>query len=355
MKSRPSSVYLLDMIKNTPASELNFGGSTPPFTQPADFFADVKPQIIGGAMLTETSQLQSLMADHLNCDNDEIKFAAGSSQVYTQALAAITVPGDDVYIEHPTYEPFVASAQFLNLKVSFFKRTASADTDIQQLKKTLKSRKKKPKVIVLSNTHCPTGQIYNKATLLEFAKLADYLIIDEVFLPLFAGGQMSLLIGDRPKNIITIGSFSKSLGLSSLRLGWLRANRKVTLAFEKLAYNFYIELPTMSVLYGLKALQNWQKLMQPNLECANANRSLWQKFSLDSPGLLSHNFANGYFAVLKVPKKFKTGEAFSKDVLKSGIYVRPTRLFYLPDHVRFHILITQQQNEKLFETIKSYF
>ena len=40
------------------------------------------------------------------------------------ALAALVEPGDEVLVEHPTYEPLIAAARFLGAGIARFHRRA---------------------------------------------------------------------------------------------------------------------------------------------------------------------------------------------------------------------------------------
>ena len=48
--------------------------------------------------------------------------ANGTSMANMLALAALIGPGDEVLVEHPTYEPMMAAALFLGAEVKRFAR-----------------------------------------------------------------------------------------------------------------------------------------------------------------------------------------------------------------------------------------
>ncbi len=332
---RPASPYLHEMIYKTPPCQLNLSGSTPPFCGDADFLNDVEMVYDPIKLQNKKLELAQALAAQQKAQAHEFHYSVGSSLVFTQVLAAVSEPGDTVLIESPTYDAFVSSAQFLGLKVKFFKRSQDFEKDIRAFKKS----RGKAKILVLSNPNCPTGQVYSREELLKLSNLVGTLIVDEVFLPLFARGRMSLLDGDRPKNILTIGSLSKSVGLSTLRLGWLRADNRVGKKFENIGLNLHIDMPAFSVCAGLKAVKHWSELTAPNLARADQNRQLVQKWAEKNPGRLSHNFAQGYFGTLSVPKPFRSGDEFAQYFLKkTNVWLRPTRLFHMPKAIRFHLL-----------------
>jgi histidinol-phosphate/aromatic aminotransferase/cobyric acid decarboxylase-like protein len=348
---RPYSQFLHDMRRNTPPCQLNLGGSTPPFTKDATFFDGIQFSTANSNQLPELQRLREILAEKQNAKPAEFHFAPGSSQVYTQLLATITKPGDTILLDTPNYEPFAVCAKFLQLKIKYFKRTRDFNRDLKEIKKLARG----VRVIAISNPNCPTGQMYPAEFLIPLSKIFPHVIVDEDFVPLFTDGRQSLLPGERPKNLYTIGSFSKSLGLSMLRLGWLRAPAQVTDLFDRMANNFHIDMPNPSIQLGLRAAEHWGELIQPNLMLANANRPLLQQWEEEHPLSLSHDFSNGFFGLLRIPKDFKDGEAFSKEILKLGIYLKPGRLFRAPKHVRLHILVSPKEFVKVWDQIISYY
>jgi histidinol-phosphate/aromatic aminotransferase/cobyric acid decarboxylase-like protein len=348
---RPYSEFLHQMRRQTPPCQFNLGGSTPPFAKDSTYFDKIKFSTISSNQLPELQMLRENLAHKQNTNSIEFQFAPGSSQVYMQLLSAITKPGDTVLLDTPNYEPFAACAKFLQLKIKYFKRTKDFEKDLKEIKTQMRG----VRVIAISNPNCPTGQMYPTEFLIRLSKLFPHVIVDEDFVPLFTDGRQSLLPGERPKNIYTIGSFSKSLGLSMLRLGWLRAPANVADFFDRMGNNFHIDMPSPSIQMGLHAAINWDELITPNLLLANENRTLLQKFDATHPHLLSHDFSIGFFGLLQVPKKFKNAEAFSKEILKSGAYLKPGRLFRAPKHVRFHILVQPTEFHSIWNKISSYY
>jgi aspartate/methionine/tyrosine aminotransferase len=341
---RPTSRYLYSMIYETPPCKINLSGSAPPFTQGPGYFSDLPFLTDVNDIKERTTEFTNDLAKRQKARGEEFRFSVGSSMVYTQILAAITEPGDTILLESPTYDPFIFSAEFLNVKVKFFNRTANFAKDFAEIKKLARG----VKAIVVSNPNCPTGQMYSRDELLQLAPLAKMVIVDEVFLPLFEGGRQSLLDGDRPENIITIGSFSKSCGLGPLRLGWVRAAAKPIAAFEKIALNLQIDVPSFAIVAGQRALKNWDDLIAPNLRLADANRRDVMAWNLANPGVLSHDFKKGYFGTMKVPKEFKSGDEFAEHFLqKTGVWLRPTRQFRLPKSVRFQLLVDSENWQRI--------
>lgn len=345
-KMRPTSRYLYSMIHETPKCRLNFSGSTPPFSGNADFFANMGAPITREVIDATTSAVQNELAKRAGAKPEEFRFAPGSSSVFTQALAAISEPGDRILIESPAYDPFPTCAEFLGLKPEFFNRTFDRERDLG----ALKAKCKRARILVLSNPNCPTGLMSSREDLLTLSRIFKWVIIDEVFLPLFADGAITLLPGELPSNILLIGSLSKSIGLSAARFGWLRAQPKVLEKFEKIGYNFHIEMPAFSLAAARNALAHWDDLIAKNLKALAKPRAQFKGLPF------SHDLSRGHFATLRAPKEFRDGDEFAARVLRDhDIWLRPTRLFRLPKQVRVSFFMADVDAKYLSEALGAYY
>lgn len=325
----------LEEIQNSPTSKIYLGGSTPPYLGPADMFDELQTLLNPLIYKEKEDELKNLLAQAHQGHASEFSVSVGSSLVYTQVLAALTEPGDSILIESPTYDPFFESAKFLSLKVSFYQRTQNFENDLLLLRK----RKKKDKVLVISNPNCPTGQMYPLEVIKDLAKAVRFLILDEDFIPLFTDGRHTHFQGELPKNVVTIGSFNKSCGLASLRLGWLRADKKIQLNFQRMGSNMHIFAPGPLVHGGIIAMKNWRRLVEPNLQLAEKHRGIVKDFAKKFPNHISHNFDHGFFAGLKCPKGIRSGADFSKLILKDhGIMTRDLKSCLMPKWIRFQSL-----------------
>lgn len=66
--------------------------------------------------------LQQALAQRLNVSVESIVAAVGTSLANHLAMAYLVRPGDEVLIEHPTYEPLLALAEYLGAEVKRFER-----------------------------------------------------------------------------------------------------------------------------------------------------------------------------------------------------------------------------------------
>jgi hypothetical protein len=115
-------------------------------------------------------------------------------------------------------------------------------------------------------------------------------------------------------------------------------------------------MPSPSLVLGLHAFKEWDDLLQDNLRVADLNRKLVQEFYAEHGAKsVSHDFSQGFFGLLTVPKRFSSGLKFSQEMRKHGLFLRPGELFLAPKTVRFHIMAQPEVFAKWWPKITNYF
>lgn len=343
---RPFSLYL-DGVKNSGplALELDLAASTPPLPKVPEFVSFVASE-------SRRSAAEKLVLEHLSSltgvATKRLLLTIGSSSGFLLALSAVTEPGDSVLIEKPTYEPFVKTAEYLGLKIKRFQRTGDFERDLDSLKKA----KSSSRVLVISNPNSPTGWLYSKAEIARLAKLFDYLIVDEIFLPVFAN-EMSR--ASKLSNVITLSGLSKTLGLSSLRVGWIQASPKVLRACDQIGLNAYCDVPTLPLVGASLVLPRWSEIVGGHRARVDANRETLRTFDASFPRVLSHDFSIGHFGVMKVPPRYSSGTAFAKALRKFSVKVCPCEPFDRRDAVRISAWLEPAKFRTALQLISKFY
>ncbi len=166
--------------------------------------------------------LKAAIAARYEVDPDCVVTAQGTSMANFLTMATLLETGDEVLIEQPAYDPFLAAASYLGANVKRFSRRFENgfQLDLEELKRSLSPQ---TKLIVLSNPHNPSGVNINASTLAQVGDLASALgakvLVDEVYRDILfdEAEPVALHLG---KQFITTGSLTKAYGLSGLRCGW---------------------------------------------------------------------------------------------------------------------------------------
>ena len=151
--------------------------------------------------------------------------AAGTSMANHLAMAATVEPGDEVLVEHPTYELLVSALQYLGASVRYFERRIEDGfrLDPAQVERQITPR---TRLIVITNLHNPSGALADEATLRAVGDIAKshhaLVLVDEVYLEAMFDRRPcpALHLGE---HFLVTSSLTKAYGLSGLRCGWVLA------------------------------------------------------------------------------------------------------------------------------------
>ena len=164
-----------------------------------------------------------------NVTTDCVVETLGTSMANYIAMAALIEPGDEIIIEHPTYELLLSIAQYLGANVKRFHRRFEGKflIDIDELRRAVTS---KTKLIIITNLHNPSSAFTDEETLKQIGAIAENVganvLVDEVYLDAaFAKKPRSAFhLGEQ---FVTTNSLTKVYGLSGLRCGWILAEPKL--------------------------------------------------------------------------------------------------------------------------------
>lgn len=161
------------------------------------------------------------------CAPGRVVTAPGCSGANFVTIAALVGAGDEVVIEHPTYDPLVGVCRLMGATIRSFPRRFETGyrVEVDTVRPFLSPR---TKLIILSRPHNPTSAIVPDGTLVELGRLAAsvgaWVLVDEVYLD-----SANLLVSGRPTfrpaaaldgPFISTSSLTKSYGLAGLRCGW---------------------------------------------------------------------------------------------------------------------------------------
>ena len=167
--------------------------------------------------------LQERLAKKTGAPAENIVASIGTSMANFIAFSALIERGDEVLIEHPTYQPMLDIVTWLGANVQRFKRPAGKGfrLDLEELERQIRPT---TKLIVLANLHNPSSAFVEEDTMRRVGELAAQVgarvLVDEVYLEtLFdQSWRSAFFLG---KNFIVTSSLTKAYGLSGLRCGWI--------------------------------------------------------------------------------------------------------------------------------------
>jgi len=279
--------------------------------------------------------LQQALAQRLNVGVDSIVGAIGTSLANHLAMAYLIRPGDEVLIEHPTYEPLLALAQYLGADVKRFDRRFEEGFRIlpDEIERKISER---TRLIVITNLHNPSGVLTDDDTLRKVGEIARNanarVLVDEVYLEaLFEKPvRTSFHLGNE---FVVTSSLTKAFGLSGLRRGWIVAEPDVAQDIWRLNDLFGVMASHPAERLSVIALQQLDQISARAQALLETNRGLVNQF-LDSRDDLE--VVRPEFGTIVFPrvKQGTTEQLIAVLRTKYETSVVPGSFFEMPAHFR---------------------
>jgi hypothetical protein len=161
---------------------------------------------------------------------DCVVYTLGASMANFVALTALVQRGDQVLVEHPTYDPVLAILNHLGADIRRFERRPEKGfrLGLGEVERRLTPQ---TRLVVLCNLHNPSSALSDDDTLRQVGAMADKVgarvLIDEVYLETLYDQpwKSSFHLGS---NFIVTSSLTKGYGLSGIRCGWILAQPDIT-------------------------------------------------------------------------------------------------------------------------------
>jgi aspartate/methionine/tyrosine aminotransferase len=228
--------------------------------------------------------LQQALAAHCGVAPENVVTSAGTSMANMLAMAAILEPGDEVLVEHPTYELLLSALGYLQADIRRFSR--SADTgfalDPAALERTISPR---TRLVVITNLHNPSSALTTEETLRSVGTMAASVgarvLSDEVYLDAASNTSVkqaptpALHLG--PEFVVT-SSLTKVYGLSGLRCGWILAEPELARRIWRLNDLFGVNMAHPAERLSVIAFQNLERIRERSRALLERNRAMLNQF-----------------------------------------------------------------------------
>lgn len=287
---------------------------------------------LDGASHPRYFPLRERIAARYDVKVEQVVCADGTSMANFLAVAALISPGDEVLIEHPTYEPLLGIASFLGAKVERFERNV-ADAfrlDSAMVESAMSDR---TRLIVLTNLHNPSGMLANKDELRRVGRVAARsgarVLIDEVYID--ASGERSAIhLG--PEFVCT-NSLTKVYGLSGLRCGWILADSELAERMWRLNDLFGVNQAHQAERLACIAFDHIGQVLGDTQAMLEANRRMFDELVARREDL---ECAPSTFGITAFPR-WSGGDCQRLDNHLRERYdaaIVPGRWFEMPEHFR---------------------
>lgn len=317
-----------------------------------------KYDLVPGITILREEICKKLLEEN-NCKYsiDEIVLSSGAKNAITNALLAVTNPGDEVLIPKPYWVSYSEMTKIVNAvpitietnKENDFKLTADL------LKKYITN---KTKILLLNNPSNPTGSVYTKEELIEIVNVClernIYILADEIYERICYNNKFVSVasLGEDVKDItITVNGFAKSAALTGLRLGYTASNKKIAKGISSIQGHL-ISHPSLTAQYiGYGALKYCKDDIDNMVETYKYRRDLVTT-KLDEMKYVNYVYPNGTFYVFidlsQVAKKYKYNESFSVEfcdefLSKYNVAIVPGQAFGIDEYVRISYACSEEE------------
>lgn len=248
--------------------------------------------------------------NNCNYSSDEIVVSSGAKNSITNALLALTNPGDDVLVPKPYWVSYPEMIKLVNANPIFI--NTKKENSFKITKQDLESNvTPNTRLLILNNPSNPTGSVYSKKELSDIVDFClnnnIYILADEIYERICFNDNFTSIasISDDAKNItVTINGFSKSVAMTGLRLGYSASNKSIAKAISTIQGHL-ISHPNLTAQYiGYSALKNCSKDIDNIVETYKNRRDLICS-KLDLISDITYIYPNGAFYVFIDISKLK--------------------------------------------------
>lgn len=247
--------------------------------------------------------LAQRMRERLGIADGRLMLTLGTSHALYVLCASRLRPGDLCLVERPAYEMLATLPTLFGATVERFDRSFDAGWKASA-NLAERIRERSPAMVLLSNPHNPTGMLMRRHELVPIVRAAEevgaLVAVDEVYLEYLDDPSLHTAFGLSPC-VATASSFTKALGLGTIRLGWLCADEAVIDA--ALAYNDYISVlyPNPSAWVGLAALDRLTALKERATRIAAEQLQIARDFIASRADLRWHAPDAGVIGFVELP------------------------------------------------------
>jgi len=275
--------------------------------------------------------LKRMIAERYGIREKELLLGNGSNEIIEFLIRGFSGPGTNVISSEKSFLVYdlisqICGAQFIEVKM----KDHGFDTDA-----LLEAITPETRLIFIANPNNPTGTYIARERLEKFLdKVPEHVIVclDEAYwdfadAPDYPDGLLYVKLGRR--NLVVLRTFSKSMGLAGLRLGFGAGHPEIIDYISRIRQPFNVNAAAQCA--GLAVLEDEAYIAKSKAIVIQGRQFLYRKFeSMELEFVRSQ--AN--FVLVKTGAP---AERVFKALLKQGIIVRSMAAYGLLDYVRVSV------------------
>jgi aspartate/methionine/tyrosine aminotransferase len=268
---------------------------------------------------------------------DDLVLTASTSESYSYLFKLFADPGDEVLTAAPSYPLLDSLAALESLTLSHVPLKAhrgfAIDAETVEVFLTPRTR-----LLALIHPGNPTGRFFSRAEQEALSSLCAArglpLLSDEVFAdyPLTDASHTGSVASSGEALTFALGGLSKSAGLPSWKLGWIRLGgppelrRRAAAALELVADSYLsVATPVQRALPGILALA--PRIRTAILDRVRGNLEVLRASLADAPEAELLEPEGGWSAVLRVSSRLSDEELVLELLEHAGVLIHPGYFF----------------------------
>lgn len=335
-----------------------------------------EPGIGRYSMYMGLPKLRKLVAEKLSREwkkevnkDDNLFISAGSMEGLLAVILAIVNPGEEVIVPVPDYGPHFQHIHLAGAKAVVVPMIEEKNWHLE-IEGVEKAITKRTKAIILTNPGNPLGQVFDRDTLQEIARIAKeadlWVLVDETYSYLtyddieFVSAATIEELTDR---VIVTRTFSKEYAMTGWRLGYVYGPRQLIKQALKMHDPMVIAAATVSQKAGILALEGDQQVVEEmKSKLAERRRLFCNLLDGFSPHITYVKPKGAYYVFAKISQQIldklgPSSEEFAMRMLKEAkVAVVPGSEFRPPEdvYIRFSFAGEEAQFEEAMERIRKW-
>ena len=211
---------------------------------------------------------------------DEIVVSTGAKQSIANTIYALVNPGDEVILPGPFWVSYAELVRLAGGIPIVLRSHIETDYKVsaEQLRSAINS---KTKLIIYSSPCNPTGTVYTRSELEEFAAIILakpdlYVISDEIYEHInFTGSKFSIASVDGMRDrTITVNGVSKAFAMTGWRIGYIGAPKWIANACVKMQGQITSGANSIAQMAAAAAVSADPKVIAPMVDTFKRRRDL---------------------------------------------------------------------------------
>ncbi len=279
--------------------------------------------------------------------SEDVVITSGVSGGISLAVQALIDPGDEVLVADPYFVMYEAIPKLYGGKIVLIDTYPDFQIDPQKLKEVITP---KTKLLFLNSPANPTGIIMGKERLQEIAKVLEgtgILVISDEIYDVFDYEQKHSYFASLYEKTITLGGFSKTLGMTGWRVGYALGPKEIIDTMIKLQQYTFVCAPSFAQYASLQAFdidqENMVRLYKEKRDFVYS--SLKDKYQIIKPD-------GAFYFFIKHP--VFNGDDLAMKALEKNIMLIPGSVFSNKNtHFRLSFSNTMEELEKGMEGLST--